>query len=534
MPRPSIKADTLTEQLAKLLGCEAVITDRVERETMSCDLYATGATCAAVIRPRHVAALAKAVALITGSGYAVIPRGGGMSYTGGYTPSEDTSILIDLGQMNRIVDWSATDMTLTAEAGVSWESIDDLLAPEGLRLPFFGTFSGRLATIGGGLSNGALFFGSARYGAAADQVLGLEVVCADGRIITTGQAAFNNGKPFYRRHGPDLSDLFLHDGGALGIKTQATFRLIERPAAHACLSFALPDADRAAAALSGIARAGLAEEAYVFDPGTTKRMLHSASIGQGLRRLSKIVRQHGSPWSGIRAGLQAAAGGRRPVPEGAFSLHLVCAGHSAAGVRADARRCRELVTKWQGREIANTIPAAVRAAPFDNLKGILGPAGERWLALNAKVPHSDAAALIRRFNALLVARQSQLVTRGVQVSTLYTAVGNHAFSFEPVFHWPDAWLPSHRALVPAEHLATLREPTANPQARALVADLREATLALFDDMGAASNQLGRCYPWRERLAPQTAALLDVIKRALDPSGLMNPGVLGLGHPQSPC
>jgi len=530
----SIPAETLTERLRSLLGPDAVITDMVEREAMSCDLYAPGAPCAAVIRPGDAAAVARAIALITESGYAVIPRGGGMSYTGGYTPSAEAAVMIDLSRMNRILAWSATDMTLTTEAGATWESIEKLLAPEGLRLPFFGTFSGRLATVGGGLSNGALFFGSARYGAAADQVLGLEVVCADGRVITTGQAAFSNGKPFYRRHGPDLTDVFLHDCGALGIKTQATLRLIERPQAQACLSFALPDAEHAAAALSAVARAGLAEEAYVFDPSTTERMLRTTSTADSLRRLGKIVGQQGSAWAGIRAGWRALAGGRQPVPTGAFSLHLVCAGRSAAGVRADAIRCRALVAKSQGREIANAIPAAVRAAPFDNLKSVLGPAGERWVALNAKVPHSDASTLIRRFEDLLMPERSRLDAHGVEVSTLYTAIDNHAFSFEPVFHWPDTWLPPHRKIAPPAYLATLREPPANPQARALVSELREATLGLFSDLGAASNQLGRCYPWRERLAPETGALIDVIKNELDPHGLMNPGVLGLGGPASAC
>ena len=118
-------------------------------------------------------------------------------------------------------------------------------------------------------------------------------------------------------------------------------------------------------------------------------------------------------------------------------------------------------------------------------------------------------------------------TLGVSVSTLFIAMQTHAFSFEPVFHWPDRWLPMHRAVPDPAHLARLNEPPANPDAEALVLELRAATIALFDELGAASNQIGRGYPYVERLEPATLAMLRALKTELDPRGLMNPGVLGL-------
>ena len=95
--------------------------------------------------------------------------------------------------------------------------IYEALKPLGLRLPFFGTFSGRGATVGGGLSNGALFLGTARYGTSAEIVLGMQVVLADGSILHTGQTAISTAKrPFTRTFGPDTTGLFTHDAGALG------------------------------------------------------------------------------------------------------------------------------------------------------------------------------------------------------------------------------------------------------------------------------------------------------------------------------
>jgi len=104
--------------------------------------------------------------------------------------------------------------------------------------------------VGGGLSNGALFMGTARYGSAADIVVGMEVVDAGGRLIQTGQAAFLNGRPGFRQYGPDLTGLFVHDAGALGVKTSASLRMMPMPEAADYASFAFATQQEAIHALS--------------------------------------------------------------------------------------------------------------------------------------------------------------------------------------------------------------------------------------------------------------------------------------------
>ena len=515
----------LIAALASCIGASRVITDPVERALLSSDLYAVGVTCAAAIRPADTASLAAAVAAATRAGYALIPRGGGLSYTGGYVPDTGRTVIVDTRDLAGIVELDTEGMTLTVRAGTTWEAIDAALASHGLRLPYFGTFSGRAATVGGGLSGGALFFGSARYGAAADNVLDLEIVCADGRVLRTGQAAFRHGKPFYRTHGPDFTGLFLHDGGVLGIKTEATFRLIERPASTGYLSWAFPDAASAVASLSAIARSGATEEAYVFDPATTARGLAAGDIGSDLRRLRSIVAGPGGLLAGLRAGVRVVLAGRRLAPAGCYSLHLACAGRGPAALAADLQACRALLARHGGRELPNSIPMGVRARPFDNLNGVLGPQGERWTALNAKVRHGDAPVIVARFGALAGEYRDRMAAARVTCSTLFTAMNTHAFSFEAVYHWPDRWLPLHRATADPAFLAQLPPDTPNPAGTALVAELRERTLDLFDELGVASNQLGRTYRYYDNLAPGTRALLDAMKAELDPRGLMNPGVL---------
>lgn len=519
----------LITALAACVGPDRVIIDPVERHLLSTDLYAEGATCAAAIRPADTSSLAAAVAAATRAGYAVIPRGGGLSYTRGYVPDTARSIIVDTRDLAGIVEVDAVGMTLTVGSGTTWEAIDAALAPHGLRLPYFGTFSGRAATVGGGLSGGALFYGTARYGAAADNVLDLEVVCANGRVLRTGQAALRNGKPFYRTHGPDLTGLFLHDGGALGIKTEATFRLIERPAHSGFLSWAYPDAASAAAAVSAIGRSGATEEAYVFDPATTARGMAASNLASDLRRLGGIVAGQGSLLAGLKAGARVVLAGKGLVPDGCYSLHLVCAARTAPALAADLDHCATLLVRHGGQEIPNSIPMGVRAQPFDNLNGVVGPKGERWMALNAKVRHGDAPRIINRFGTMIAGYRERMVAAHVTYSTLFTAMNTHAFSFEAVYHWPDRWLPLHRATADPAFLAKLPPDTANPAGSALVAELRERTLDLYDELGVASNQLGRTYRYYGNLAPETRGLLDALKAALDPQGLMNPGVLTPGR-----
>ncbi|GFE82868.1 hypothetical protein GCM10011487_48680 [Steroidobacter agaridevorans] len=521
--------DPLIRALQEAAGADAVRTDEPARQLAASDLYSSGPLPVAVVKPPSAGAVARAVGATTSHGYAVIPRGGGLSYTGGYTSGVEDSVLFDLSALNRIREISAQDMFVVAEAGVTWKQLYEALKPQGLRLPFFGTFSGAGATVGGGLSHGALFFGSARYGSAADIVLGLEVAVSDGGLMHTGQWALRNAaKPVFRNFGPDLTGLFLHDGGSLGIKTQASLRLIRAPAATGYASFAFEAFEDAALALSEIARAGIAEDAFVLDSDAiAKSQQNQQGMGAAISALRSVVQSAGGGVAALRALIDLARGGCAVAPPGTYTLHCVMAGSSTAAVAADQALARKLAASQRGISIAATVPRIARAEPFANLNAVLGQGGARWAALNAKVAHSEAAALIEAHRQLMARRSSEMAQKGVSVTYLLSALGNHSFSFESVFHWKDEWLPMHVTKVDAEVLKGYSPPQANPPARALVAALREDTIDLFRQVGAASNQIGRAYPYLDALNPGPAALIRGLKGLLDPKGRMNPGVLGL-------
>lgn len=515
----------LLEALGAAAGAAAVRTDDAALALAASDLHVEGARPAAMVRPLDAGAVAACVAAATRLGYAVLPRGGGLSYTGGYAPPSAKAVTVDLGGLDHIVEIAEDDMVVTVEAGVTWKQIYDALRPRGLRLPFFGTFSGAGATVGGGLSHGALFFGSARHGSAAEAVLELEVAFADGTLLRTGQGALAAGsKPFLRSFGPDLTGLFVHDGGALGIKTRASLRMIRAPAFQGYASFAFAGLLGAADALSEIARADLAEEVYILDPAAA----HSVADAPG-RTAWAVLRDAGGPIQAAHALAEMARGGTRPIPAGCYSLHLVAAGRTQASVRDDVARAGRIATSHGGQRIAATVPRVARATLFSSLDAVLDGDGGRWAALNAKIAHSDARDLIAAFDAMIAPHLSGMAAKGVTLTRLASALGNHSFSFEPVFHWRDVWLPAHRQALSPDRAAHLAEPPPNPAARALVNRLRQETVALFRQLGAASNQIGRTYPYLEALSPAPGSLLRRIKHMLDPACLMNPGVLGLNR-----
>jgi FAD/FMN-containing dehydrogenase len=355
------------------------------------------------------------------------------------------------------------------------------------------------------------------------------VASADGTLMRTGQWALQKAaKPVFRNFGPDLTGLFLHDGGALGIKTKASLRLIRTPAATGFASFAFVSFEKAALALSGIARAGIAEEVYVLDPISVAAE-RERGIGAAIAAARAVARSAGGGFAALRALIGLARGGRSVVPAGAYTLHCVFAGSSEAAVAADRVTARAIAVGHGGASIPASVPRVARGDPFPNLNAVLGHDGSRWVALNAKVAHSDGVPLIAAHQRLMARHSPAMVERGVSVTYLLSALGTHTFSFEAVFHWKDAWLPIHAAKVDADLLKSYREPSADPLARELVATLREETVRLFREFGAASNQIGRTYPYLDALNCAPASLIRGLKALLDPKGLMNPGVLGLAE-----
>jgi FAD/FMN-containing dehydrogenase len=255
------------QQIQQILGIENVLLDEQSREFYSTDLsFRPREVAALVARPANADELADAVGVATRAGMAIVARGGGMSYTSGYTPAQPNTMLIDMQRMNRVVEINTDDMYVIVEAGCTWKDLYEALAPHGVRTPYWGPLSGAYATVGGALSQNSLFHGSGVGGTAAESVVGLKVVLADGTLVTTGSWAHKTSKPFWRHFGPDMSGLFLADTGAIGIKAVAALRLVTTPQHTGYLSYKFDTLEAMLAAQVRIARLGISSECYGFDP----------------------------------------------------------------------------------------------------------------------------------------------------------------------------------------------------------------------------------------------------------------------------
>lgn len=512
--------------LRELLPADAVLDDAGSRRYYANDVFwQPGIEPLAIVCPATREDLAATVGAATRAGVAVVPRGGGMSYTKGYLPAHARSIVIDSRRLDRVLEVNTADLYVTVEAGCTWAALNEALAGTGLRTPYWGPLSGINATVGGALSQNSAFFGSALNGTVAESVLGVTVVLADGSTVTTGSGGRQGAKPFTREGGPDLTGLFLGDNGALGVKVAATIKLHPAPEAIDFLSFGFPSIQAMGAAQVEMARTRLVAEGFGIDRNKAE---HSASvnrISEGLQILGKVAAQGKSVLGGLKDAVGVAAGGTGFLKEHAYTLHLVVERTDHAELASALRRLREIGAR-HGIEITNSVPRVMRSRPFGPVRGMLGKNGERWVPIHAVFPLGDAQRVLDANEAFFAERRPLLQEHGITYSVMTMTTG-HEFFLEPAFYWLDEITPLHARSLGDEVVKPWRDRPANVATREAVIALRRATQDLYAGLGGVSWQVARDYPFLELLKPETAALLAAVKKAVDPRGLMNPGALGL-------
>ena len=472
----------LAARLVDLVGAANVIDDAAERAYYAHDIAGPAPHAPElVVRSPSVDATVACVAAITDAGHALTVRGGGHSYTGGYGPTRPGTVILDMSALDRVVEINEADGWVTAEAGCTWRTLHDALAAVGRRTPFFGPLSGIVATVGGAASQNAAFFGSARHGPMSASVLGLDVVTADGTLMRLGRVG---DKGFARDFGPDPVGLFLGDSGAFGVKVRITMRLVPVPAAVRFASFAFESFEAVIDAQIALAGVDAIAESYGFDAETHDNLRRAGfSIGEGAAALRDVA-------------------------------------------QADADAIAACAGRHGGTEIPDTIPRITRSRPFRPLKSLLGPEGEAWLPMHGLLPLSRARAGLQAAEDCLAAHGDEMRALGIRVTRLTTMVGDRVL-LEPQFFWPDALSPFHLRAVTHAQKALFADRPANERAQARVHALRASLVEALAAHGATHYQIGTYYPYLERIDPGQRAVIESVKKALDPKNLMSPGALGL-------
>src|SRR5262249_35344520 len=203
-------APDLLNQFIALVGAKYAVTDPAEQEQYlveSRNLYR--GTSPAVLRPGSVAEVAAILKLASETGTPIVPQGGNTGLVGGQIP-HGGEIVLSLTRLDRIREGDATSNTMTCEAGVILMNAQNAAA-EARRLFPLSLGAEGSCTSGGNLSTNAGGTGALAYGVARELVLGLEVVLADGRVLS------NLRKLKKDNTGYDLRHIFIGAEGTLGV-----------------------------------------------------------------------------------------------------------------------------------------------------------------------------------------------------------------------------------------------------------------------------------------------------------------------------
>ena len=260
LPEPAI-APALLDGLRVLLGAEHVLTDDATRRVRTRgkstpDLLRQRAgdlsdAPDAVVRPGTHDEVAAVLAFAVEHHLAVVPFGGGTSVTGGLVARREGYaglVSLDLIRMKRLLAVDHTSMTATLEPGLRGPEAEALLAAEGLTLGHYPQ-SFEFATIGGFAATRSSGQSSAGYGRFDSLVVGLRVATPRGEL-RLGSAPANAA-------GPDLRQLILGSEGAFGVITEVTVRVRRVPAEKVYEGWTWPSFDVGADAMRTLAQSGL-------------------------------------------------------------------------------------------------------------------------------------------------------------------------------------------------------------------------------------------------------------------------------------
>jgi glycolate oxidase len=242
--------------LNKLLPANCVISDPTELVPFETDGFtAYRRLPLAVVLPETTEQVSRVLSFLSARGVSVVPRGAGTSLAGGAIPQED-AVIIGVSKMNRILDIDLPNRCATVHAGVTNIAISQAVDGDGY---FYAPDpSSQLAcTIAGNIAMNSGGAHCLKYGVTTNNLMGVTMVMHDGTIVELGGQALDCA-------GYDLLGLICGSEGQLGIITEATVRLIAKPAGARPVLFGFNSSEAAGACVSEIIGSGIIPVAIEF------------------------------------------------------------------------------------------------------------------------------------------------------------------------------------------------------------------------------------------------------------------------------
>jgi glycolate oxidase len=265
LPEQAIMArrEELLARLRAILPAANVIADETARRAYECDaLVMYRALPLVVALPETVAQVSAIMALAQEMNVKVVPRGAGTSLSGGALPLED-GILLGMAKFNRILEVDFENRCARVQPGVQNLAISKAVEYAGFY--YAPDPSSQIAcTIGGNVGENAGGVHCLKYGLTTNNILGLEIVLMGGEVLRLGGKHLDS--ELY-----DLMGLMTGSEGLLGVVTEVTVRLLQKPVSARGLLLAFPTVEAGARCVGAIIARGII-------PGGLE-MMDAATIG---------------------------------------------------------------------------------------------------------------------------------------------------------------------------------------------------------------------------------------------------------------
>ncbi|RLL67096.1 FAD-linked oxidase C-terminal domain-containing protein [Streptomyces sp. Z26] len=258
----------LLEQLRSGLPAGAVVTDPDVVRSYAHDMasFCEAGTAAVVVQPRTVEEVQHVMRTATALRVPVVPQGARTGLSGAANAT-DGCVVLSMVRMDRILEIDTVERIAVVEPGVVNATLSRAVNEHGLFYPPDPS-SWEECTIGGNIGTASGGLCCVKYGVTAEYVLGLDVVLADGRLMSTGRRTAKGVA------GYDLTRLFVGSEGSLGIVVRATLALRPEPPRQLVLAAEFPSMTTAGEAVCRIMERGHAPSLLEIMDRTTLRAVN--------------------------------------------------------------------------------------------------------------------------------------------------------------------------------------------------------------------------------------------------------------------
>jgi glycolate oxidase len=353
----------IVEALRRIVPGEGVIVSETERRAYESDgLTAYHQLPLVVVLPSQVEQIAAVLRYCQKSGVKVVPRGAGTSLSGGALPLAD-GVLLGMAKFNRILDIDYDNRCVVAQPGVTNLAITQAVEKTGFY--YAPDPSSQIAcTIGGNVAENSGGVHCLKYGVTSNNILGIEMVLMDGKVIRLGGKHHDPG-------GYDLLGVLTGSEGLLGVVTEVTVRILPKPTTARALLIGFATTEDAGNCVAAVIAAGII-------PGGMEMMdrpaIHAAEafvkVGYPLDVEALLIVELDGPPAEVDHLIDKVEG--------------IARDHRAAEIRL-SRDEAERLAFWSGRKAA--FPAVGRISPD-------------YYCMDGTIPRERLAEVLTRIRAL--------------------------------------------------------------------------------------------------------------------------------------